>query len=621
MIQRIRTIQAWWTADIYRPVVFGVSLLFAWFIGQGIPYWDGDFDMYFKGAFERTLPQLLWGWISPVYQGPGNWGFQDRPPQFMIYKLVYRFAGYHSWPIWIFKDLCYAGLCLMIYQWVLLVAPGARKAALGAAIFFLVAPGPVAAHVWLSDFGSTAELCLAALTYIIWQWLEAEPGPSRERWIALAFVVYLAYKTKADLKVIPLVISGYVLLLRRDLWKRMALPVAIMLVLAVPWSSSTLTKLPPFIPGSTATAEGYSPQTASLSMMISFLWSTEPYLFAASLREGPTSLSGLLGPFLLGAIAVFIGWLMISTNYQWDPPEWTRPARARVFVGLWLAVILAASSILPQINPYFRTRWTIATLAPACVLLGWALAVFADHWTRMPRWLAYGGLALCAAQLAVNLNRSILHRRDLGQVMGSIDQAYSYIDQNYPDGELYYWAGFLPYAYHEQAGKAFQHAQPLGNPAGLPPGPAPKFMVGWKSAPTPFPVVQRYDGCQGTSLFERLIPCVPEVGTVVMRYDPSTAPVKAAAAADYLDQSLAFYRNHQNRECIAAAREALKLNPHLAEAYNNIAAAYAEMHQWDEAIAAAIEAIRLKPDFQLAKNNLNWAAQQRALQKSTGKPR
>ncbi len=79
----------------------------------------------------------------------------------------------------------------------------------------------------------------------------------------------------------------------------------------------------------------------------------------------------------------------------------------------------------------------------------------------------------------------------------------------------------------------------------------------------------------------------------------------------YLNQSLALYSAGKYDECIAAAREALKLQPNYAEAWNNIAAAYNSMSKWDQGIAAADEAIRLNPAFQLAKNNRAWALSQK----------
>jgi tetratricopeptide (TPR) repeat protein len=77
--------------------------------------------------------------------------------------------------------------------------------------------------------------------------------------------------------------------------------------------------------------------------------------------------------------------------------------------------------------------------------------------------------------------------------------------------------------------------------------------------------------------------------------------------------SLAYCQTGRYEDCAQAAKQALRLRPNYAEAYNNIAAAYQSMGRWDEAIHAAQEAIRLKPDFQLARNNLAFASSQKSL--------
>jgi tetratricopeptide (TPR) repeat protein len=80
---------------------------------------------------------------------------------------------------------------------------------------------------------------------------------------------------------------------------------------------------------------------------------------------------------------------------------------------------------------------------------------------------------------------------------------------------------------------------------------------------------------------------------------------------DFLNLSVARYHAGQFAESIAAAREALRLNPQFAEAYNNIAAGFQSLGQWDDAIAAARHALKLKPDFELARNNLAWSEAQK----------
>ena len=90
-----------------------------------------------------------------------------------------------------------------------------------------------------------------------------------------------------------------------------------------------------------------------------------------------------------------------------------------------------------------------------------------------------------------------------------------------------------------------------------------------------------------------------------LRASPAAAPPPTADS--YINLSLVEYRAGRYSESIAAAREALRLNPKSAEAYNNIAAAYNSMGKWDDGIRAAQEAVRLRPGFQLARNNLAWA--------------
>lgn len=89
-----------------------------------------------------------------------------------------------------------------------------------------------------------------------------------------------------------------------------------------------------------------------------------------------------------------------------------------------------------------------------------------------------------------------------------------------------------------------------------------------------------------------------------------TAPATTSTAA-LLNRSLAQYQSGNYQASIDTARTALQLDPHSAEAWNNIAAGYASLRQWDKAIDAAHHAIALRPDFQLAKNNLAWATREK----------
>ena len=94
----------------------------------------------------------------------------------------------------------------------------------------------------------------------------------------------------------------------------------------------------------------------------------------------------------------------------------------------------------------------------------------------------------------------------------------------------------------------------------------------------------------------------------------------AKTAASLVNASLALNRQGRYEASIVAAREALKLDPESAEAWNNIAAADEAMHRWDEAIVAAERAVAIRPDFQLAKNNLAWSLEQKRLERVHAEP-
>ena len=80
----------------------------------------------------------------------------------------------------------------------------------------------------------------------------------------------------------------------------------------------------------------------------------------------------------------------------------------------------------------------------------------------------------------------------------------------------------------------------------------------------------------------------------------------AQGAQAQLDLSVQLAQAHQYQECVDAAQRAVKLQPNLAEAYNNIGYCSASMGMWDEGIRDTREALRIKPDLQLAGNNLAW---------------
>jgi tetratricopeptide (TPR) repeat protein len=80
----------------------------------------------------------------------------------------------------------------------------------------------------------------------------------------------------------------------------------------------------------------------------------------------------------------------------------------------------------------------------------------------------------------------------------------------------------------------------------------------------------------------------------------------------YLSLSVYYYENQRYEDCVRAAREALKIDPNLGEAYANIATAYHTLGKVDEAIAALREEVRINPGLRSAQKNLNYELAKKA---------
>ncbi len=91
----------------------------------------------------------------------------------------------------------------------------------------------------------------------------------------------------------------------------------------------------------------------------------------------------------------------------------------------------------------------------------------------------------------------------------------------------------------------------------------------------------------------------------------SLSSKQPATPEQWLEQSLRQYQAGSYADSITSSREALKVRPDYAEAFNNICAAENAMRRFAEAIAACERALALKPDFPLARNNLAYARSKR----------
>jgi tetratricopeptide (TPR) repeat protein len=87
----------------------------------------------------------------------------------------------------------------------------------------------------------------------------------------------------------------------------------------------------------------------------------------------------------------------------------------------------------------------------------------------------------------------------------------------------------------------------------------------------------------------------------------SLAATRPTTPEQWLERSLRQYQGRFFDDSIASSREALKLRPDYAEAFNNICAAENQLGRYVEAITNCERALAIKPDFPLARNNLAYA--------------
>lgn len=79
---------------------------------------------------------------------------------------------------------------------------------------------------------------------------------------------------------------------------------------------------------------------------------------------------------------------------------------------------------------------------------------------------------------------------------------------------------------------------------------------------------------------------------------------KREHAMTYYNAGIALDERHKTDEAIREYREAIRINPDLAQAHNNLGFALRNQGKDDEAIREFQEAVRLKPDLRNAHNNL-----------------
>lgn len=632
--------------------LFGGLFIYALFLSWGIPLWDDDFTSWISQIWDKNLAQLLWEVISPLSTQPEHWGFNERPLQKIFYKIGWYVSGKESWAYWVLKCLGFAGLGVAVYRWALLLVPKSKEgrwAALGASLFLMASPGVTAAFVLHMDFAIVAELLFVVLTYVLIGEVERTPatgsgwlnlrthGAWLKRWTLLSLAVYLSYKSKADLKLIPVILAVYVFILRRSQLRWFAFPIGLMFILAIPWGPGIFSRLPAFMPGSSGSAIDWMWQPAKLARIQEFIWSSIPYQPIGSWSGGTLSLAGMLGPYLLVPLLIFLVWRGVPL----DRVPWLRndrlEDRARIFALIWIVLILGAVSSLPELNYVYRIRYGILTMVPVSLLLAWAFGVWVESWKKIPYPKVALGvmLSLFGIQFLQNLSRSLHFRGYMGSFIVAADAAYKYVEEKLPDTELYLLPDFRPNDYWPDMPRVLRERKWLNTIDELkakPPGPK-RHVISWgASLWEQLPLVAALPGCRSSNLFERTGFCPRDAMAFVMEYralHPSFALAEKAKSQNRWADARSAYEQvlrdepgnlgarfglgfaaSQQRDWItmeAQFGEVRKFFPqHLGVIYNH-GVALKELGRYDAAAATFSKVIAVEPNNYASLIYLFWS--------------
>lgn len=89
--------------------------------------------------------------------------------------------------------------------------------------------------------------------------------------------------------------------------------------------------------------------------------------------------------------------------------------------------------------------------------------------------------------------------------------------------------------------------------------------------------------------------------------DVSSDAQKYKESQKYFDEGFNFYKLGQYEKAVESFKEAIRIRPYYADAYNWIGLSYGRLEQYEKAIEAYKEAIKLKPDYIEAQEDLGFA--------------
>lgn len=292
------------------------------------------------------------------------------------------------------------------------------------------------------------------------------------------------------------------------------------------------------------------------------------------------------------------------------------------FAGLMLAVLFAVRLAAERVVRAPRPAWLPKALVACGFLLlagyAWGTHVRNEVWrTEDTLWADDAQKSPHNGRGLMNYGLTLMARGQYPAAKAEFEQALRYTP-NYPTLEINLGVVNGTLGLPADAEQHFQRALLLAPGDDQAPAYYGRWLLDQGRTAEAIPQLQRAVQLNGARPMQRDLLARALAQPPVLPGVPLTPAVtQQMTEADWINRSLALNKAGLLKDSIAAARQALILNPRSAAAWNNVAAGYEGEKKWDPAIDAARRAVALEPGFTLAQNNLAWSLRQKALEAAT----
>ncbi len=398
--------------------------LYLYFYLQGFRFFDNDYD-WINQARATSWVSVLTDLMGPV---PEDWGFQFRPGQVFVTKMLVALFGETAIAFYAFKCLTAGGVAACIAGFLLVAGESRQTAVLAAAVFGLSA-ATFASTMWISDFELVAQILTIAALGVFWFAHTSGKTAGMWKWapqILAAILMILAHRTKGSAKILPVLIVAYLIVWRRDqLWQWLP-AMGCVAITSVPLIGMIDNPVPPFAPFSEDRSQGWMWKPASLDTLWILLIGNVHVLFGTADGTVPYSLLANLTPWL--ALPCLVSAAIWLRSRERVPPHVG-------FLGIWMLGVLVAYTAYPRLPHGFMARYVVVSLVPASMLVSIALTRVSARYTHPNVAVA----ALAVLLLGHGSSQSEGHRyqrETLGQAIVAYDRAREAIASDIQDADV-----------------------------------------------------------------------------------------------------------------------------------------------------------------------------------------